>query len=330
MGKCKNHVLQTMASLKTSLIITIRNEEKTILNLLKSIQEQSCLPDEVIIADGGSTDATTTEILHFVQNDKSKKLNLKLIVKKGNRSAGRNEAIKNASGDLILITDAGCTLAKNWVKNISKPFSNSSIDVVAGYYKGIADSIFQKCLIPYVLVMPDKINPKNFLPATRSMAFRKSVWDQTGGFEEKFSHNEDYVFAIQIKNKGYNIVFQESAIVYWQPQKKISEAFIMFFRFAYGDAESGILRPKVILIFLRYLLLFGLLLGSRLHHNKLFLTAFYLLLIAYLIWSVKKNYKYIKRFQAIYLLPLTQIISDFSIIAGTILGFTKKLILDVS
>lgn len=317
-----------MARLKTSLVVTVYNEEKTILKLLKSIQKQSCLPDEVIIVDGGSTDTTTTEINHYLQDNNHKKLNLKLILKRGNRATGRNESIKHSSGDIILITDAGCSLDKNWVKNITKPFSNRSIEVVAGYYKGSADSIFQKCLIPYILVMPDKIDPKNFLPATRSMAFRKSVWGETGGFDEKFSHNEDYVFAIRLKNNRYNIIFQKNAIVYWQPQKKLNEAFIMFFRFAYGDAESGILRPKVILIFLRYLLLLGLLLSAELLHNKLFLIIFFLLLIAYLIWSVKKNYKYIKRYEAIYLLPLTQVLSDFSIIAGTILGLMKKLILN--
>src|SRR6185437_12673858 len=125
----------------------------------------------------------------------------------------RNEAIRHATGDVIVCTDAGNILDKDWVEKITEPFEvlsktephpspllkgegiNKNIDVVAGYYEAIARTVFQKCVVPYAFVMPDKVDPNNFLPATRSVAFTKKIWEKVGGFDERLSHNEDYAFA---------------------------------------------------------------------------------------------------------------------------------------
>ena len=156
----------------TTLIVTVLNEEDSIGKLIESIVFQTKLPDEVIIVDGGSTDKTLSVISSLKSQTSNKGIKIKVIVKKGNRSVGRNEAIRISKGDVILITDSGCTLDSKWVENISKPFKDKAVDVVAGYYKGTFRNIFEKSLIPYVLVMSDKVNEKEFLPATRSVAFK--------------------------------------------------------------------------------------------------------------------------------------------------------------
>lgn len=236
---------------------------------------------------------------------------------------GRNEGIRQATGEIIAVSDAGCILDKDWVKNILEPFSDSKIGVVAGYYGAKTDSIFQKCLVPYVLIMPDKINPKNFLPATRSMAFKKSIWEKIGGFPEEFSYNEDYVFAKRLKKIGAKIVFAKNAIVYWLPRKNLKEAFLMFHRFARGDAEARIFRPKVIFLFLRYLAGLVLLFSFFIFKSPLILNTLYLLLFLYFSWAVVKNYRYVRRWPAIFILPLLQLISDLAVLGGTTVGFLQ-------
>jgi len=168
------------------------------------------------------------------------------------------------------------------------------------------------------------VNPKNFLPATRSMAFRKKVWRDIGKFQEQFSHNEDYVFAKALQKMHKKIVFAKQAIVYWYPPTNWKSSFIMFYRFAKGDAEARIFRPKVILLFLRYILSILLLLSFILFH---YYFMFYILCFAfllYLIWSIIKNYRYVKNLRALYFLPLLQVLSDSAVISGTIRGFTTN------
>lgn len=312
--------------MRISFISTVYNEEKTIDFLLESVFAQTVKPNEIIIADGGSSDNTVAKMKNEKVKMKNYNLKFKIIAKLGNRAVGRNEAIKQASGDIILSTDAGCVLDKNWVRNITTPFQDGKVDVVAGYYKGIPKTIFQKCLVPYVLVMPDKVDPHTFLPASRSMAFKKTVWQKVGGFPENFSHNEDYVFAQSLKKTKTKIVFAKNAIVYWQPRKNLREAFYMFYRFAYGDAEAGIFRPKVRFIFLRYLVGIALLVLFFTFEftRKQALLIFYFLLFLYILWAIAKNYRYVKDPRAFVLLPVLQFACDFAVILGSLCGIMRN------
>jgi glycosyltransferase involved in cell wall biosynthesis len=309
--------------MKTSLIATILNEEENILVFLESLLTQTTKPQEVIIVDGGSSDQTINHIQKFIKEHKFS-FRFSISTKKGNRSVGRNEAIRQAKGDIILISDPGCILDKEWVREILKPFQHTDTDVVAGYYESKAETTFQKCLVPYVLVMPDRVNPNNFLPATRSMGIRKYVWKEMGGFDESYSHNEDYVFARKLKKMNKKIVFARKAIVYWIPRKNIHDAFIMFKRFAYGDMEAGIIRPKVIVVFLRYLLV-ALLLGIFVINHENFI--WYIMGIGftlYIFWSISKNYRYVKDWHALYFLPILQFTSDIAVLQGSWNGLVSR------
>lgn len=317
-----------MAKLKVSLILTVLNEESSILQLLSSIKNQSLPPDEVIIVDGGSTDGTIKKIQNSIPRLRSgqefKIQNLRIFIKKGlNRAEGRNLAIKKAKNRIIAITDAGCELDKDWLFEIAKPFfSNNKIDVVAGYYQGKPQNVFEKCVVPYVLVMPDRVNPETFLPSARSMAIKKSVWRKTGGFPEECVDNEDYVFANILKKDGYKIFFANKAIVYWYPRKNIKEFWTMVYRFARGDAKAGLRRFRVMTMFLRYGFLILLLFFSLIFPS--FFNIFLLIMFFYLGWSIGKNINYVKDLRAVYLLPLLQIISDLAVISGSIEGGLKS------
>lgn len=302
--------------MKISFVATVFNEEKTINDLLTSLINQTRKPDEAVIVDAGSTDATIPKIKD--QKLKTQIKNLKIIIKKGcNRSQGRNLGIKKTKGEIIVLSDAGCELDKNWLKNIVSPFKDADIDVVAGYYQAKSKTIFELCVAPYALVMPDKVDSKNFLPATRSMAIRKKAWREAGGFPEKFSDNEDYVFAQKLKKKKTKVVFCPSAVVYWSPRSNLKVFFMMIYRFARGDAYAGLRYKKVSTVFLRYLLFLVLACSIR--------TALLVIILAYFFWAAWKNYRYVKHPLAFLYLPVLQITSDLAVILGSLSGALKKI-----
>lgn len=313
--------------MKVTFITTVLNEEQNIILLLNSILSQKKRPDEVIIVDGGSWDNTVKLIKRWISDIRSIEFRrkIKLIVKKGNRSVGRNEAIERARFEIIVSSDSGCILDKNWLRNIVKPLKTEKVDVVAGFYKGRAISVFEKSLIPYVLVMPDRVKVDKFLPSSRSMAFRKDAWRRVGGFPVQFSNNEDFVFANKLKKEGLRIAFKKNALVYYLPRKNIVAAFIMFFKFAVGDSESGIFRPKVGLIFVRYIITLWLLIYAFYFKLPFILEVIFYILLLYILWSVLKNYRYVKNGKAFFFLPLIQFASDVAVIFGTIFGFFKEL-----
>lgn len=281
---------------KISVVIPVLNEEKTIKLLLDVLKKSKV---EIIVVDGGSTDKT----LKLCKG-------VKVIKGKHNRSEARNIGVAKAKGNMIVFTDAGCIPEKNWLNELLKV----KADVVAGFYKGLPQNIFEKCLVPYVLVMPDKLD-ENFLPSTRSMAIKKEIFLKYGGFDPKLDTSEDFEFANRLKNAGIKITIAPKAIVGWYPRKSLKQAAWMFFKFAVTDIYAGILRPKVKFLAIRYYIFFFL----------VFLYwPFIICIFAYLIWAIIKNYKYVRDWRAIYWLPVLQLTADICVILGTTAGLLSK------
>lgn len=304
-----------------SLIITVFNEDQTILKLLQSIKSQTLIPQETIINDAGSTDQTVQIISKFSQNNPQ--LKIKLIKQASNRSQGRNLCISKAKNKLIAITDAGCILDKNWLKELLAKHKQTKAPVIAGYYQGLPKTPFQEAVVPYALVMPNKLDPKKtFLPSTRSMLITKSIWKKTGGFDNNLNYSEDYEFSRRLKSQGFKIAFAKKAIAGWIPRKNLLSFIKMIANFARGDIKAGILRPKVSLIFARYLL--GIVIATWLLFNenqnlqKVFWPFVLICLFLYSAWAIKKNHKYTPR--GWYYLPILQISSDLAVMWGTILS----------
>jgi len=301
-----------------SIVVTVLNEADTLADLLVALEKQTVTPESIIIADGGSTDETL-KILQTWQD--TKRLPLKVIEIKGNRSVGRNAAIAETPTELIAITDAGCVPKKDWLEELLKTQQVSGVDVVAGYYEGSPKTALQTAMVPYALVMPDRVDLENFLPATRSMLLTKKAFQAAGQFDESLSDNEDYAFAHQLK-KVAKIAFAESAVVKWRPPGDLSAFAKMIFRFARGDAQAGLWRPKVILIFARYAIVLVLLLFYCLVYSWAILAVFIVLFSIYATWAIIKNFKYAKK--AWYWLPVLQVVSDLAVMAGTMAGVGEK------
>ncbi len=303
---------------KITFIATVFNEEASIVQLLESLKKQTKKADEIIIVDAGSRDGTVSLINEFIQNNK--KQNVLLLKKKGNRSVGRNTAIKKARGDIIIASDAGCTLKCDWIEKITRPFLDQKVDVVAGFYKPVAKNIFQKSLAAYTSVMPDKVTSE-FLPSSRSIAFRKSAWQKSGGYPENLSTCEDLVFARHLKKMGFKFKVEKRAIVYWPQRENLLQAFFQFFTYAKGDGKAHYIRKQTPLLFLRYILFFLLCWFVGSINIGLLIPVVSLSVFLYSVWSISKNYKYVKSKSAFIYLPILQVVSDIAVIFGMTFGF---------
>lgn len=304
-GKAAQEKEETM---NISLIVTTKNESSTISKLLESIAKQTRIPTEIILANAGP----------IPRLDIPKSLNVKFIElsKDTNRAVGRNTAIEAARYDHVLITDAGCRLKEDWVEQMEKGFQTG--DVVAGFYASDAQSVFEQCVAPYALVMPDRLNTRNFLPATRSMGIIKKLLQSLGGFHESYRYAEDYEFARRLRAKKIQISVVPEAIVYWRPRSNLLAFARMIYEHAYGDAYSKTFRPKVTLIFFRYLLWIALF--PLVFVSKPALLVYLLSWGLYLSYAIYKNYHYVGNGKAYLYLPILQIVSDFAVMIGTMRG----------
>lgn len=231
-----------------SLITTVFNEEDSMKEFIKSLNEQSEYPDEIIIVDGGSTDKT----VEILQDNLSQLLNFKIILdttcskkySKGPIAKGRNVAISNTAYEYILVTDAGCVLDKEWVKEMKRPFLEKNADIVSGWYKAKITNSFQAEIADIFCPPITKINMQKFLPSSRSLGFKKKLWDEVGGYPENSYTAEDTLFDLKIFKLTKNIVFTDKAYVYWEVPKDNDELVKKLYQYGYGEGQQKIFLLK--------------------------------------------------------------------------------------
>ncbi len=119
-----------------SILIPTYNESSVIEKKLRNIRE-TAYPKEklqVLVVDGASNDNTVELAKNALKSSQLQGSVIEESSRKG-KSFGLNVALKQASGDLICISDAECIWEKNALRNASKYFSDPSIGSVSGIHE---------------------------------------------------------------------------------------------------------------------------------------------------------------------------------------------------
>lgn len=220
-----------------AVIATVRNEAASIGALLDSILSGTRLPDEIVVADGGSTDRT----LELLRSRAAADPRIRAVSAPGNRSVGRNAAVSASRSPIIACTDAGAEVEPEWLERITRPFdTDPGTDVVAGFYSPMGTTWFERAAGVISAPRAGEIDPARFLPSTRSIAFRRSAWERVHGFDESLAHNEDTPFGLALKRSGARFQFEPSARVRWRPRGDVRSFFRQHRRFGFGDGESRV------------------------------------------------------------------------------------------
>lgn len=189
-------------TLKLSIIIPCKNEEKYIGKLLDSLVNQD-LPKntEVIIADADSTDNT----LSIISSYYDLLPNLK-VIKGGLPSFGRNMGALESDGNILLFLDSDCYFKNsNLINQSIKRFNDSDADIL-GCLLNIDNNlsikiIYSLCNLIFYLSKLDK----PFVVGT-FMMIKKDIFFKIGGFDESLMHCEDYFLSREVNKRKYAIL----------------------------------------------------------------------------------------------------------------------------
>ncbi len=235
-----------------ALIMTVLNERGSIDNLLESIANQTRLPDQLVVTDAGSTDGTVEALRAWNPPDG---LLLSLMVRPGvSISEGRNLSISAAKCEIIAVTDAGTSFGPRWLEDITRAIVDRKADVVGGFFEPGGSRPFQRFLGAVTTPLLNEIQPDQFLPSSRSIAFTKHAWASVGGYPEWLDYCEDLVFDLDLKANGAVFAFAPSAVVAWDARPGLTAFFRQYYRYARGDGKAS-LWPKRHLV--RYASYFG-------------------------------------------------------------------------
>lgn len=235
--------------------MTVKNEYGHLPAWFDSLRRQHLQPDEIVIVDGYSTDGTWDLLQSYAKNQP----HCTVVQHAGNISVGRNVAITLAGGDVIVSTDAGCTHDPFWLAKITAPFRDPSVSFVATAYAPWTEQsdTFMTCLIAAATTPAAEEFVRDWPPSSRSVAFRKSVWQDVGGYPEWLPICEDVVFDRAVGARGIPTTYIREPLVRWRPRTTLRAYLRQVFFYTRGDGHAQ-------LFLSRQLIRYGVYLGAAL------------------------------------------------------------------
>jgi cellulose synthase/poly-beta-1,6-N-acetylglucosamine synthase-like glycosyltransferase len=197
-----------------SLIIACHNEEAGIEAKLRNILSLKYPRDrlQVIIAADGCTDRTE----EIVKRNTSHGVTL-LSLPRGGKAPALNSAVRKATGDIIVFSDANSMYAQDAIRKIVQPFADVCVGGVAGnqvYRKSLESNVVDAGEQGYWnfdrLLKIAQSRAGNAISATGAIyAIRKRLFrDVPGGV------TDDFAISTRVIEQGYRLVFEAEAICY--------------------------------------------------------------------------------------------------------------------
>lgn len=289
MAKEQKSIAETFSTTVT-VVIPARNEEDNINNCLTDIFNQN-FPEhlfEVIVVDDNSTDSTASIVKTFnKKNLKLFQLNDKVNgVYSAYKKKAVETAIQNATGKLIVTTDADCRMEQLWLASIVNYYEANSYKMIAApvLFKGENNMFEEFQSLDFLGLMgitcssifhqfPVMCNGAN-------LAYEKDAFFDVNGFEgiDHIASGDDMLLMHKlVKKYPKSVGFLKShiAAVFTCPQHSVTEFFMQRNRWTSKSTQYSDKRITAILIlaYLFNLLLVVNLIGS--FYSEIILKLFF-------------------------------------------------------
>lgn len=228
-----------------SIVLPIRNEEAYIRRCLEAVlgQDYPAGRMEILVVDGMSTDATRTIVAEFARADGRIRLidNPKQIV-----TSAINIGIRNARGEIVVRVDGHAVIDRDYVSECVRALDDTGADNVGGPMrsKGLGfwgDAVARAMASPFG--RPAKYHHATEMMETDTVflgAFRRTVFDRVGLFDESLPVNEDYELNYRIRRSGGKVVFVPT--IRWDYYNRSTLAGLFRQYFKYGKGKAVVVR----------------------------------------------------------------------------------------
>ena len=207
---------------RVSVVISVFNEANTVPGKIKNLQ-QIKYPNtsiEFLFGLDGSTD-TTVELL---KQSKEPRLRVLSFKERRGKAAVLNDLIKDATGDIIVFTDANSEFEPQTVNMLVRHFQDSSIGAVSGHLILRSQKEQQTTGEHSYWAFENKLKALesttcSLLGATGGVyAIKKTLFTP---LPYRVSIADDFLIPINILQQGYRCVFEPNAIAYEELESSI-------------------------------------------------------------------------------------------------------------
>jgi mycofactocin system glycosyltransferase len=220
-----------------SIIIPVYNRPEDIEACLNSLLLLNYPQDklEIIVVDDASTDATPDVVCRFPA---------RLIRNKQNRQASfsRNQAAKQANGEILAFIDSDCLADPGWLLELIPAFRDATLGALGGrvdaYYDDNNLDRYEKVKSSLIMgtwpMRSQEDNPFFYVPSC-NLLVRRRLFLGLGGFDETLVVGEDVDLCFRIKKQGHQLEYRTTGKIYHKHRNQL----IPFCkrRFEYGTSE---------------------------------------------------------------------------------------------
>jgi succinoglycan biosynthesis protein ExoA len=233
----------------------IRNEEKHIAQTLRQVldQRRDGLDVEIIVVDGRSTDRTREIVQSIcerhpevVLHDNPKRLS----------SAARNIAINHSTGKYVVVIDGHCEIpTRTYFVDLVKAFESGGSDCL-GRPQPLDVSNASPLQRAVAVARASRLghHPDSYVysqgrsvvPALSvATAYRRSVFDKVGLFDERFDACEDCELNHRVDQAGLVCALDLRLAVKYQPRNSLSGLFRQLARYGRGRVRLVRKHPEI-------------------------------------------------------------------------------------
>jgi glycosyltransferase involved in cell wall biosynthesis len=210
-----------MASpLTISVIIPTYNGAHKILNVLRALENQSRMPEEIIVVIDGSTDGTAD----LIRSHHFDLPSLRIVEQaNGGRAQVRNRGAQEAKSELLvffdddMIPDNDCVRMhfehhqKHMVPGI---LTGGLKEPIRDEFSGFKSWLNDKWTGPLLDLGDAPMSDDNFYITAGNFSILASLFSQMHGFDQRLTDSEDFDLATRAMKKGVSLYFGLNAWAY--------------------------------------------------------------------------------------------------------------------
>jgi succinoglycan biosynthesis protein ExoA len=239
-----------------TIIVPVRNEERYLGATLRPLllQEYDAGRYEVLVIDGQSTDDTVGVVRRLQYEFPQLQLHYN---PRRLSSAARNIGVRRARGEYIVIVDGHCELRnRRYLQNLSQSFAQSNADCL-GRPQPLEVQRASPLQRAIALARASRLghNPGSHIysqrggyvkPQSVAIAYRRSVFEQIGLFDERFDACEDVEFNHRVDAAGMKCYLAPELTVHYQPRDSLRGLAWQMQRYGRGRARLLMKHPKTL------------------------------------------------------------------------------------
>ena len=180
---------------KYSVVVAVYNRPEEMIELLKSIADQTFRDLQIIIVDDGSDRSSRLAFQKF-----KSKLNLSYFFTENQGPAlARNFGVKKSEGEWVIFFDSDCTIPKNYFFVVEKFLAENNVSLYGGpdmmdesfSYLQKSINFSMTSLLTTGGIRGNKISIDKFLPRSFNMGIKREAFDEVDGFSNIRQYGED-------------------------------------------------------------------------------------------------------------------------------------------